>query len=144
LLRVRRLLPDRINDSAGQWTSKLLVTACNEWNSTQQSWLQSQLATATTYTFVVRHMPMGSNGPCNSQMDPMLRNATLDGLLAGHTHTVYFSTSDKELVEGVGGAPITGSANYGFATVEKNAGSGFTVKQYDYQTAQVINTYTLP
>jgi hypothetical protein len=134
----------RVNDVAGAWTSKIIVTACNEWNSTQQSWLQSQLATSTTYTFVVRHMPYGSNGPCNSQMDPMLMGATLDGLLAGHTHTVYFNTSYKELVEGVGGAPITGQANYGFATVEQNTGGGFTVKQYDYQTAQVVGTYTLP
>jgi hypothetical protein len=134
----------RVNDTAGAWTSKIIVTACNEWNSTQQSWLQSQLATSTTYTFVVRHMPFGSNGPCNTQMDPMLMGAQLDGLLAGHTHTVYFNTSYKELVEGVGGAPITGQANYGFATVEQNTGGGFTVKQYDYQTAQVVGTYSLP
>ncbi len=133
-----------VNDTGGTWTSKFLITACNMWNPTQKSWLTAQLGMSTTYTFVVRHMALGSNGPCNTEMDPIIQGATLDGLLAGHTHTVYFSSSSKELVEGVGGAPITGSANYGFATVEKNSGSGFTVKQYDYQSAAVVNTYMLP
>jgi hypothetical protein len=134
----------QINDVGGAWTSKFIFTACNMWSTTQQSWLQTQLAMPTTYTFVVRHMPLSSNGPCNTAMDPIVRGATLDGFLVGHTHTVYFSSSNKQLVEGVGGAPITSTANYGFATIEKNVGSGFTVRQYDYQTVQVINTYTLP
>src|SRR5439155_26154711 len=106
----------RVDDTAGRWTAKFIITACNMWSATQSSWLQSELAVPTTYTFVARHHPLGSNGPCNLEMDGIIRaSTTINGFLTGHTHTVYFSGSAKELVEGVGGAPITGTANYGYA-----------------------------
>ncbi len=132
-----------INDTNGQWTAKVIVTACNLWNATQKSWLAGELAKPTTFTFVVRHMPTGSNGPCNADMDPMLASANITGLLVGHSHTVYFNSSTKELVEGVGGAPITSSANYGYALVQQT-GSGFTVTQHDYQSNAVVGTWSLP
>jgi hypothetical protein len=128
-------------DVNGQWTAKLVVTACNAWDSTQQSWLAAELAKPTTYTFVARHEPTGSTGPCNTTMDSMLQTATYNLLLVGHTHTYYHS--GKMLVEGVGGAPISGSANYGYATVEQQATGGFRVRQYDYQTGQQVSTYTV-
>src|SRR5581483_11914874 len=74
-----------INGPSNAWTSKFIITACNWWSSTQQTWLQQQLAIPTTYTFIVRHMSLISSGPCNSQMDPMVQTATKDGFLAGHT-----------------------------------------------------------
>ena len=36
-------------------SAKFVFVACNAWNSTQATWLDQQLAAATTYTFVVRH-----------------------------------------------------------------------------------------
>jgi len=133
-----------INDTNGQWTAKIVVTACNYWSSTQKSWLQTELAKSTTYTFVVRHHPIGSNGPCNSDMDAMLASANYTGLLTGHTHTVYFSSSNKQLVEGVGGAPVTGSATYGYALVEQQSSGSFKVTQYDSASNSALNIYTLP
>jgi hypothetical protein len=55
-----------------------------------------------------------------------------------------YSHSGKQLLEGVGGAPLTGSANYGYATVEQMASGGLRVRQYDYKTKQVVSTFTLP
>ncbi len=132
------------SDPAGTWSAKLIVTACNFWDSTQKSWLQAQLALPTTYTLLARHQPLGSDGPCNAQMDPMIRDAGYDVLLVGHTHTVALSPTDRQLIEGVGGAPITSTSNYGFATVEQQPGGGWIVRQYDYQSQQVVNQYTLP
>lgn len=131
----------RFSGANGQWTAKLVVVACNAWSAAQKSWLTAELAKPTTYTFIARHEPTGSTGPCNADMDAMLQSATYNLLLVGHTHT--YRRSGKELIEGVGGAPISGSANYGFATVEQTA-SGFKVTQYDSQSAQPVDTFTVP
>jgi hypothetical protein len=133
-----------INDTAGQWTSKFIFVACNAWDSTQQSWLATELARPTTFTFVVRHMPIGSNGPCNADMDPMLASATYTALLVGHSHTVYMSLAQKELVEGMGGAPATSNINYGYALVVQNPDGGFSITQHDYQTNAVNGSWQIP
>jgi hypothetical protein len=133
-----------VRDTAGQWTAKFLITACNAWGPAQKAWFTTELARPTTFTFIARHHPLGSDGPCNLEQDPMIQAATYDGLLVGHTHSVYFSAAKKQLVEGVGGAPISGTANYGYATVEQRPQGGFTVLQYDYQTNTPVSTYVLP
>ncbi len=131
-----------INDTNGQWTAKIIIAACNDWDSTQKSWLQGELAKSTTYTFVVRHEPTGTSGPpCVSEMDSMMQSATYDLFIVGHSHT--FSHSQKEVVIGNGGAPITGSVDYGFATVQQQAAGGFVVTQYDYLTAMPVSTFTV-
>ncbi len=63
-------------------------------------------------------------------------------LLVGHTHTFSGSSSSKEIIIGNGGAPQT-SVPYGFATVEK-VSNGWQIKQYDYSTNTVVNTFTIP
>lgn len=132
-----------INDSAGQWTSKFLFTACNAWSQAQQDWLTAQLARTTTFTFIVRHMAFGSNGPCNAAMDPIVQGAPYTAMLAGHSHLVSFDRSQKQLVEGVGGAPLSSSYNYGYATVQQNDDGSFTLKQFDYLTNAAEATFTL-
>ena len=118
------------------------VVACNAWDSTQYSWLQGELAKPTTYTFVVRHQPTGTSGPpCVSQMDALLSQSKYDLFIVGHSHT--YSHSGQQVVIGNGGAPITGSTNYGFATVLQTA-NGFAVTQYDYLTAQPVSTFSVP
>jgi hypothetical protein len=121
-------------------TAKFVFVACNYWDSAQSSWLSTELARTTTYTFVVRHENLGVSAPCTSQSDTMIRNAHANLLLIGHTHT--YTHSGNTLVEGVGGAPITGSGTYGFATVEQLS-SGWRVIQYD-QTGRQVDTFTVP
>jgi hypothetical protein len=132
-----------INDTAGQWTSKFLFTACNAWTQAQQDWLTAQLARPTTFTFIVRHMALGSNGPCNAPMDPIVAGASYTAMLAGHSHLVSYDSSQKQLIEGVGGAPLSSSYNYGYATVQQEDDGTFTIKQIDYETLAVERTFTV-
>jgi hypothetical protein len=131
-----------INDTNGKWTAKIVIAACNAWDTTQQSWLAGVLAKPTTYTFVVRHEPTGTSGaPCVSEMDSLLRQNKYDLFIVGHSHT--FSHSQQQVIIGNGGAPIAGPVNYGFATIAQGA-SGFTITQYDYLTANPVATFTVP
>jgi hypothetical protein len=132
------------NDTKGGWTAKLLVTACNAWDSAQKTWLENALKRRTDYTFIARHEPKGSTAPCNNQMDAII---TASGvrytmLLVGHVHN--YNHSGKQLLEGCGGAPLSGSANFGFATITQRADGDVRVRQYDSTTGQVVSTYTLP
>jgi hypothetical protein len=74
-------------------------------------------------------------------MDALVRARQPTMMIVGHTHT--FSHSGTQLVEGVGGAPITGNAVYGYATVEQ-LNSGFKVTQYDSARRAVVTTFTVP
>ncbi len=132
-----------VNDEAGQWTSKFLFTACNAWSPDQKSWLLAQLARPTSFTFIVRHMALGSNGPCNTEMDPLL-TGQYTALLAGHSHTVSFDLNARELIEGVGGAPLAANSNYGYALVTQEPAGGFTITQYDYSSNKPVASWTLP
>jgi hypothetical protein len=126
----------------GTWTAKLLVAACNAWDDAQKSWLSDQLAVSTTYTIVARHEPSSADtAPCVSEMDQVLAGASYDLLLVGHTHT--FSHSGKQVVVGNGGAPITGSAPFGFATVELIPGTGFRVSEIDSSTRSVVRSFVV-
>lgn len=131
-----------ISDIDGKWTAKIVNVACNAWSAAQKSWLGTTLAKPTTYTFIVRHHPMGSSAPCVADMKPMLSSAKYNLLMVGHVHK--YSHSGKQLLEGVGGAPLTGTFNHGYATVTQLAGGGFRVRQYDYKTKQVVSTFTVP
>jgi hypothetical protein len=131
-----------INGPNGAWTAKIIIAACNAWDSTQSTWLQGELAKSTTYTFVVRHEPTGTSGPpCVSEMDSMMRSATYDLFIVGHSHT--FSHSGKQVIIGNGGAPLAGSGTYGFATIAQQASGGFLVTQYDYMNSNPIGTFTV-
>jgi hypothetical protein len=130
------------SDTNATWTAKILVAACNAWDTTQEQWLSQQLGQQTTYTIVVRHEPMGTSGaPCVSEMDALLKPGSYTLFLVGHSHT--FAHSGSEVTVGNGGAPITGSAHYGYATVEQQA-NGFLVTEYDYATAQPLGSFTVP
>ena len=133
-----------ITDTNGKWTAKVLIVACNAWDTAQKTWLQTALNRRTDYTFVARHEPLGSPAPCTTAMDAMLKasGTRYTMLLVGHVHN--YSHSGKQLLEGCGGAPLTGSANFGFATVEQKVDGGVRVRQYDSTTNQVVSTFTLP
>lgn len=120
-----------IDDVDGKWTSKFLITACNAWSNTQRDWLKTQLAKKTTFTIVARHQPIGSDAPCNVEMDKILAGAKYDLLLVGHRHFWDWSASKRQLTEGLGGAPISKAGQvHGFATIRQLADGRFRVRQY--------------
>lgn len=131
-----------ISDIDGKWSAKVVMVACNAWSAAQKTWLQTTLAKPTTYTFIVRHHPLGSAAPCVEDMKPILANAKYNLLMVGHVHK--YLHSGKQLIEGVGGAPLTGVFNHGYATVQQRVDGGFRIRQYDYQTKQVVGSFTVP
>lgn len=130
-----------VDNTHEKWTAKFLIVACNAWSPAQKTWLQNQLEKPTTYTFVARHEPRGTDAPCGADMDALLANHPYTMLLVGHVHT--YSHSGKQLVEGLGGAPVTGSGVHGYATIEQLPNGTFRVTQYSAATGQPVSHYTL-
>jgi predicted phosphodiesterase len=133
-----------INAADSSWTAKFVFVACNAWNSTQASWLTTELAQPTTYTFVVRHE--GTNAVSQtscSQSQTIIDAHPLTLLIVGHTHTYSHYSSTKEVVVGIGGAPLTSGTNYGYALVSRNADGTLTVTVYNYQSHAVIDTFKI-
>ena len=135
-----------IDDVDGKWTAKILITACNAWSTTQKSWLETQLAKKTTFTIIARHQPMGSDAPCNAQMDKILAGAKYDLLLVGHRHFWEWTGSKRQLIEGLGGAPVTKAGQqHGFATIRQLSDGHFRVRQYKAGSIkQPLKTFTVP
>ena len=125
-----------INATDSSWTAKLVFIAANAWNSTQSSWLDTTLGQATTFTFVVRHEPTEANtAPGVTPSDAIIAKHPYTLLLTGHTHTYsHYSDSPKQIVVGNGGAPPTGTKNYGFGVVEQRSDGTIQVDVLDYQT----------
>jgi predicted phosphodiesterase len=64
-------------------------------------------------------------------------------LLAGHTHTFDYSPSQRQVIIGNGGAPLSGSSNYGFALVERQADGSILVAARDYQTGEPFQSFAV-
>jgi predicted phosphodiesterase len=126
------------------WTAKFVVVACNAWDASQGTWLSSELAKPTTYTFVVRHE--GTNAVNQTQCGPS--QAIIDAnpltlLIVGHTHTYSHYKSTKEIVVGIGGAPLTSGTDYGYVVVSRNVSGTLTIKVYNYQSHALIDTFSI-
>jgi hypothetical protein len=134
-----------INATDESWTAKFIFAACNAWDSTQQTWLQTQLATSTTYTFVIRHEDVtATTGPCVTQMNSMLSSAKYDTLIVGHSHTFMNDyATNKQVIVGNGGAGSGGTYGYGYGTFQQQSG-GFLVTDYDYSTGAAQTSFTIP
>jgi hypothetical protein len=123
----------KINGTGGAWTSKFVFIAANAWDSAQSSWLDSTLAEATTYTFVLRHEATEANtAPGVSPSDTIIAKYPLTLEICGHTHDV--SKSGNKIVMGNGGAPLTGSGDYGYGLVTQRSDGAIVVDSIDYQT----------
>ncbi|MEP6861950.1 MAG: metallophosphoesterase [Deltaproteobacteria bacterium] len=131
-----------INAADNSWTAKFVFVACNAWSSAQGTWLTSELAKPTTYTFVIRHE--GTNAVSQtscSQSQTIIDAHPLTLLVVGHTHTYSHYSSSKEVVVGIGGAPLTSGTDYGYAVVARNADGTLTVTVYNYSSHAVIDTF---
>jgi hypothetical protein len=118
------------------WTAKFVFIAANAWTNEQGTWLDTQLADATTYTFVVRHEPGGeTQAPGVAPSEAILAKHPYTLALVGHTHT-FRRSGPREVIVGNGGAPLTSSVNYGWALVQRRADGAIQVDMIDYQTAK--------
>jgi hypothetical protein len=122
-----------INATDNSWTSKFVFIAANAWDSAQSSWLTSTLAVSTTYTFVVRHEATEANtAPGVTPSDSIISQYPLTLEINGHTHD--YSKSGNKIVVGNGGAPLTGSGDYGYVIVQQRSDGAMIVDEYDYMT----------
>jgi hypothetical protein len=125
----------------GSWTSKFVFVAANAWDSGQSSWLSGVMANKTTYTFVIRHEASGTSGPPGvAPSDSIISGFPYTMLIVGHTHT-YEHRGTNEIIIGNGGAPITGSGNYGFGLVSQRSDGALTVDVIDYQSNQADSSF---
>jgi Calcineurin-like phosphoesterase len=133
-----------VNGTNNAWTAKFVFVACNAWTSTQSTWLTGELAKPTTYTFVVRHE--GSDAPtvpCVTPTATIMAEYPLTLLIAGHTHTYAYYASEKQLIVGNGGAPLSGSVNYGYVIAEQQSSGQIQFTSYDYSTNAAVQTFSV-
>jgi hypothetical protein len=117
----------------GSWTSKFVFVAANAWDATQSAWLTTALAVPTTYTFVIRHEPTDANtAPGTTPSEAIIAQAPVTLEICGHTHD--YSHTTNRVVLGNGGAPLTGTGNYGFGVFEQRSDGAIVVDEVDYQT----------
>jgi hypothetical protein len=133
-----------IQSTTGAWTAKFVFIAANAWDSTQSSWLSSTLSQATTYTFVVRHEDSGASAPGVSPSETIIHQHPYTIEICGHTHTYAHYSSEHLVVVGNGGAPLTGSVNYGYVIARQRTSDGAMVFQdFDYDTNAVYDTFVV-
>ncbi len=130
----------KINATDGSWTSKFVFIAGNAWDSAQSSWLDTTLAEATTYTFVLRHEATEANtAPGVTPSDSIIGKYPLTLEICGHTHD--YSKSGNKIVMGNGGAPLTGSGDYGYGLVAQRSDGAIVVDEIDYQTGSADSSF---
>jgi hypothetical protein len=126
------------------WTAKFVFIACNAWTTAQGTWLTQTLAVPTTYTFVVRHESAAdmSEAECSASQTTVAANP-LTLLIVGHTHEYSHEASDKEIINGIGGAPLDSGVNYGYTLVSRNSDGSLTVATYDYSSGATIDSFKI-
>jgi hypothetical protein len=123
-----------VNAPDKSWTAKFAFIAANAWTSAQSTWLDTTLAVPTTYTFVVRHESASADtAPGVIPSEAIMAKHPYTMAIVGHSH-YYERTSQREVIIGNGGAPISGSGNYGYAIFAQRADGAIVVDMYDYQT----------
>jgi hypothetical protein len=119
----------------GSWTSKMVFVAANAWSTAQAAWLDTELAKPTTYTFLVRHESHSvTQAPGVGPAEQIMAKYPYTLSFVGHTHTYEHFGSSREVIIGNGGAPVTGSKNYGFAIAQQRPDKAIQVDMLDYST----------
>jgi len=135
---------ETVTASDNSWTAKFVIVACNAWTSAQSTWLGQQLAVPTTYTFVVRHESVADmSGTACAASQTIVNAHPLTLLIVGHTHEYSHESHDKEIINGIGGAPLTSGTNYGYTIVNRTADGKLTVTTYDYSSNATLDTFTI-
>ncbi len=128
----------------GSWTAKFVFVAANAWSNEQATWLDTAMATPTTYTFVVRHEgSIVTQTPGVSPSAAIIAKHPYTLLLVGHTHTFEYFASERQVVTGNGGAPLATGINYGYTVLRQRADKALVITAYDYATHATIQTFVV-
>jgi Calcineurin-like phosphoesterase len=121
-----------VKASDATWTAKFVFIAANAWSNAQSAWLETALAAPTTYTFVIRHEPADTTqAPGVGPSEAIMAQHPYTLSIVGHTHS-YYHFSGREVLVGNGGAPLSGSKNYGFAIVSQRPDQALQIDMIDY------------
>lgn len=134
----------RIEAADRSWTAKLVFVAANAWSRAQAEWLERELSQESTYTFVVRHE--GNNATQAPGVAPsreIIDRHPLTLLIAGHTHTFSHASEHKQMIVGIGGAPLSGSVNYGYVIAERRQDGAVEFSAHDYATRAVFHRFAV-
>jgi hypothetical protein len=64
-------------------------------------------------------------------------------LIAGDTSTYVYYPSEKEVIVGNGGAPLSGPVDYGYVIATLQPNGTFLFTEYDYQTNKEVSSFTV-
>ena len=104
----------RIDATDRSWSAKFVFVAVNAWSSEQGAWLDKTLASEpTTYTFIVRHQSRTVPGSAVTAINGIMDKHPYTVLLAGHTHTFAYKAASREVITGIGGAPLVSGSTTG-------------------------------
>ncbi len=122
---------------------KFLFVAANAWSTAQDSWLKTQLADLTPYTFVVRHEPSDDpTAPGVTPSDALLNAAPFTLELLGHSHE-YRKLDSQHVISGNGGAPLSGHGSFGFLMIDLRADGTVSVSEIDASTGMPKDNYRI-
>ena len=126
------------------WTAKFVFVAANAWDTAQATWLDSELSNPTTYTFVVRHESnTASTAPGVTPSKHIIDVHPYTMLLLGHTHIFEYLPTSREVITGIGGAPLTGSINYGYVLVRQRQDGAIDFDVRDYQSGSSMQHFVV-
>jgi hypothetical protein len=125
------------------WSAKVVFIAANAWTTAQATWLDSVLSQATTYTFIVRHESSHANtAPGVTPSGQIIAQHPYTMLIVGHAHT-YQRLSQKEVLVGNGGAPLTTGSVYGYGVVRRQSDGTVQFTFYNYTTHAVLDSFAV-
>ncbi len=125
------------------WSAKIVFVAANYWTPTQASWLTSILSQPTTYTFIVRHeSSSATTAPGVTPSGQIIAQHPYTMLIVGHDHP-YKRMSQKEVLVGNGGAPLTTGSVYGYGVVRRRSDGAVQFTFYNYQTHAVLDSFAV-
>lgn len=127
-----------VDVATGQGLARIVVIANDSWDAAQKEWLEATLAEADAkarYTIVARHQPFTGSRPGLAAINDVVLNRghKYSLLLTAHSHLWYHGAEfgGRAAIIGLGGAPTSGNAAPGFATVEQLAGGELRVQRRD-------------
>lgn len=132
----------RVDADTGHGTAKFIFVAANAWSEGQATWLETQMADPTPFTFVVRHeAPAVKETMGVAPSEAIIHKYPLTLELLGHWHR-YQRIDDKHVVSGNGGAPLS-FGHYGFLLVDLLDNGNFSVAEVDQATGNVSDSYAV-
>jgi hypothetical protein len=133
-----------VGSTTGAWTAKFVIIAANAWSTAQSTWLDTELAKPTTYTFVIRHESVNAaTAPGVTPSEAILAKHPYTIAIVGHTHEYRYAPQDREVIVGNGGAPLSGQSNYGYVIARQRQDGAIVFTSYDYMTNKAVDTFAL-